>query len=137
MYEADSGYLLLSPTTTPITDMVMVRQVPHAAEEDNPMVGVSSCLQVRPIPVVSVWRSPRQVFLVRPHFLFPWVFHLKVCLVMHGVGCPSVCPIHPRLLTASLYSGSFCICFRVRNSSLEVCWARCPAWCSVVGSILL
>ena len=23
------------------------------------------------------------------------------------------------------------------NSSLEVCWAHCPAWCSIVGSILL
>ena len=24
-----------------------------------------------------------------------------------------------------------------RNSSLVVCWARCPVWCSIVGSILL
>ena len=26
---------------------------------------------------------------------------------------------------------------RGRSSSLVVCWARCTAWCSVVGSILL
>ena len=54
--------------------------------------------------------SRHQVFLGRPLFLFPWGFHVSVCLVMLDVGFLSVWPIQRHLLRfISIYIGSWLV----------------------------
>ena len=63
---------------------------------------------------------------------------MRVCLCVCMCVCTYVCKCVCFCLCVCM-----CACLQISfyvggwNSSLVVCWARCPAWCSIMGLILL
>lgn len=87
---------------------------------------LSSWLQVCPIPLISLARSPCQMLHGPSRDHFPWGFHVSACLVMLVSNLQSVLPIHLHLLW-SISSCNWCLTgcwWRQASESSESFWGN-------------